>query len=501
MQEYAQSFTVESLADAVQAMLDASPAGLPPEWRDSLEQAVRRSRGRIPPHLFYATVEQAPVAISITDPDANILYVNPAFERVTGYGRSEVVGSNESLLSDKCTPVHIYQDLWRHLLAQQVWSGTLVNRSKSGVRYVAELVIAPVVDEGGVTRHYLGIHRDITEFHRLEREALNQRQRVESTIDLAPMAIALVDLAGDVVLENRAYQRLKNEMGVEPRELLAHHLGMRAPGDGSAFHDEEVSFEPGEDRPTRWFSCSGTWIREMDDRAGAFFAPESRRHLLLVMQEITRIKQQQEEVRRNALRALIAEEARVHGLRESIAAAGFQLLGPFNMLKAALGILERRGNEEQNAPVIDVLRQALAAGQQALEVLRTAMPNEQPEAPVRVNVNQALRDVLSLLTDRMLALGVEVEWRPAPQLPAAWGCENRLRAMFKQLLDNALDAMDAPVVRRRELRVVTTVSDDAVRISIEDSGPGIPDELRIRVFEPSSPPRRRAPMRAWVSPW
>jgi nitrogen fixation negative regulator NifL len=267
------------------------------------------------------------------------------------------------------------------------------------------------------------------------------------------------------------------------RALLAQQDPVRAE-EGIAFLDREVSFSSGNDRPLRWFSCSGTWIREVDDRASAFFAREGRRYLLLVMQEITRLKQQQEEVRHNALRALIAEQGLVHGLREAIAAAEFQLQGPFNMLKAALGILQRRGNEEHNGTVIDVLRQALASGQQALEVLRGAMPREQPEVPTRLNLNQSLRDVLSLVTERMLTLGVQVDWRPAPQLLPVIGCENRLRAIFKQLVDNALDAMDSPGIRRRELRMSTDSNGDVVRIVIEDTGPGIPDDLRLRIFEP-----------------
>ena len=55
-------------------------------------------------NLFLETVEQVPVAISITDKKAKILYVNKEFTAVTGYQPDDILGQNESILSDKRTP-------------------------------------------------------------------------------------------------------------------------------------------------------------------------------------------------------------------------------------------------------------------------------------------------------------------------------------------------------------------------------------------------------------
>ena len=62
----------------------------------------------LPSALFRQAVEQAALAISITDADATILYANPAFERVTGYSHAELIGHNQSLLSYKVTPGLVY---------------------------------------------------------------------------------------------------------------------------------------------------------------------------------------------------------------------------------------------------------------------------------------------------------------------------------------------------------------------------------------------------------
>ncbi|HTH40153.1 MAG TPA: PAS domain-containing protein, partial [Rhodocyclaceae bacterium] len=108
--------------------------------------------------VFLHAVEQADIAISITDPHAQIIYVNPTFSRVTGYAPNEAVGHNESILSNKTTPPSVYKSLWLSISRGKSWTGRLINRRKNGTRYLAELTITPVTDDNGVIVNYLGLH-------------------------------------------------------------------------------------------------------------------------------------------------------------------------------------------------------------------------------------------------------------------------------------------------------------------------------------------------------
>ncbi len=157
----------------------------------------------LPPEAYRQAVDQADLAISITDPRANILFANEAFARVTGYRVDEIVGKNESVLSNHTTAPEVYKSMWKDLSAGRPWSGKLLNRRKDGELYLAELTISPVVDAKGKTTHYLGMHRDVTEMHRLERVVRNQKKLIESVIDAAPMAFALLDQTGRVILDNQ----------------------------------------------------------------------------------------------------------------------------------------------------------------------------------------------------------------------------------------------------------------------------------------------------------
>ncbi len=96
--------------------------------------------------LLADVVRQATESIVVTDLDGNIEYVNPAFERVTGYAASEVLGRNPRVLRAESAayPQSFYADMWRTISAGEVWRGEFTNRRKDGTIYVEEAVIFPI---------------------------------------------------------------------------------------------------------------------------------------------------------------------------------------------------------------------------------------------------------------------------------------------------------------------------------------------------------------------
>lgn len=101
-----------------------------------------------------------------------------------------------------------------------------------------------------------------------------------------------------------------------------------------------------------------------------------------------------------------------------------------------------------------------------------------------VNVNALLRQVLELETDRLLAAGIVVDWRPSHLLPELPGHKDSLRSLFKHLMDNAIQAMNESGRPHRDLLLATRRIEGAVEVEIQDNGCGIQFEDRYRVFEP-----------------
>jgi PAS domain S-box-containing protein len=101
-------------------------------------------------------------ALFVTDPEGTILYVNDAFEKLTGYHFDEAIGQPPRFLQSGQTPPETYRDLWETILAGRVWRGELVNRRKDGTLYDADLTVAPVMDNGGAIVNFISSQRDIT---------------------------------------------------------------------------------------------------------------------------------------------------------------------------------------------------------------------------------------------------------------------------------------------------------------------------------------------------
>jgi len=442
--------------------------------------------------VFLHAVEQADIAISITDVQANILYVNPSFSRVTGYAPSEAVGCNESMLSNKTTPPDVYKALWRNISRGKAWTGRLINRRKNGTRYLAELTITPVTDDSGVIVNYLGLHRDLTDVHRLECKVRNQMSLISSVVDGAPMVLALLNEDQQVVLDNQEYKKLLTDLDMaEPARLLLEAVGTtfnRNPAtaqDGYAFLDQEVRIDRKGSGSPRWFSCSGVWVKVDDDHADAFFTAKASTYLLLVAKETTSLRAQQEKARMAALQALVAEEERVNALRESLSAAVYQLEGPLNMISSAVGMMARRSKDDPSAsPMAEALAEALKNGEEALEKLRGMIPHQSATASATANINELLHSVLDLSTPRLLAAGISVAWKPQATLPPIHGYPNSLITLFKSLVDNAIDAMSTRGWKERELTLSTRTVGNHIEVLVQDSGPGIPAELQLKVFEP-----------------
>ncbi len=122
--------------------------------------------------------------IQITDANGMMVYVNPAFEKASGYKKAELIGKNPKILRSGKHDTEFWKEVWSQILSGRMWVGKLENQRKDGTQFHTELVISPIVDESGTVAGFLGAHRDITEQKMLEQQ-LVRSQRMESIGTLA----------------------------------------------------------------------------------------------------------------------------------------------------------------------------------------------------------------------------------------------------------------------------------------------------------------------------
>ncbi|DAB30743.1 MAG TPA: hypothetical protein CFH84_02415 [Sulfurimonas sp. UBA12504] len=101
--------------------------------------------------------------ITLSNVKGIITYANDNFCNLSLYTRDEVLGKPHSIVRHQDTKPELFKELWKTILAKQVWRGEIKNRKRNGDFYIVDTVIAPILDENGAIREFLSIRHDITE--------------------------------------------------------------------------------------------------------------------------------------------------------------------------------------------------------------------------------------------------------------------------------------------------------------------------------------------------
>lgn len=189
---------------------------------NAMAESLQRREAEL--HRLSSAIEQSPESIIMTDLDANIIYVNQAFCRVSGYAPAEVIGKNPRILQSGLTSSDTHGELWATLSRGQVWRGELHNKNKSGVLYDEWATIAPIIEADGQVTHYVAIKQDITEKKRIAVELEGYRTRLESKVRMRTYELAVAKEAAEVA--NQAKSAFLANMSHEIRTPLNAILGL-----------------------------------------------------------------------------------------------------------------------------------------------------------------------------------------------------------------------------------------------------------------------------------
>jgi len=129
-------------------------------------------------------IEQAGEGIVITDTKGTIEYVNPAFERMTGYTARDAVGESPRIQKSGRHDEAFYRDMWNTITRGEVWKGRLYNKRKDDSVYAEEMTISPIRNASGETVGYVALKRNISEMIQLETR-VRQKQKMEAIGTLA----------------------------------------------------------------------------------------------------------------------------------------------------------------------------------------------------------------------------------------------------------------------------------------------------------------------------
>ncbi len=159
--------------------------------------------------LMEEVFEHSLEGIIITDSDAVINKVNPAFTNITGFTEHEVIGKNPRILKSDHHNPHFYKNMWECLMTDGHWTGEIWNRHKDGYSFPEWMSIIAIRNSEGETTHYVGVFHDISDM-----------KRQEELIRYQAFHDALTGLPNRFLLKNRMEQSIlhstrdKNRFGV-----------------------------------------------------------------------------------------------------------------------------------------------------------------------------------------------------------------------------------------------------------------------------------------------
>ncbi len=390
-----------------------------------MEETVRApALSALRPALFFTAVEQSSVAISITDPQARIVYTNLAFRQLTGYSEPELTGANHNLLASRQTPKKNYREMWNSITQGLSWVGQLINKRKDNSLYLAEVSISPIFSPDGQIEHFLGMHKDISDSYALMQRLRNQMSLIAAVLNNVPAPVIVLDEYDNIVMDNLAYKTLCADCG--GGELLA-ELGYPA-NKAQLAEGERVSLTVC--GVTRTFGLSIWPLSEVNEEVSRYFTNSAPPRTLITLIDDSERQRQRAQQRLEQLKHRLATGKLLAAIRESLDAAMVQLSCPLNMLAAA----RRLNPEDDMHPGLDA---AWQEGQQALARLQACRPSLNQEERDFWSVGDVLKDLSDLYLPRIRALG-RLNWQCRPEILLGWGQRHQVLASLSLWLDRCL---------------------------------------------------------------
>ncbi|WP_421994282.1 PAS domain S-box protein [Roseococcus sp.] len=407
-----------------------------------------------------------------------IVFVNPGFERLTGYSAEEVIGRTPRILQG---PNSDRKELDRVAAALEAWQPLRVevlNYAKDGREFWLEMDITPIADATGWFTHWVAVERDVTE-RRRDQEQLRQQAQM---LDQARDAILVRDLDHRVEYWNRSAERL---YGWTRDEMLGQSVLER-------LHFEPEAFTAAMELLLRDGYWEGQFQLRRKDGVGLVVdvnwtllrhADGTPRGVLAVNSDITE---------RVALEGRLRQAQRMEAVGQLTGGIAHDFN---NLLTVILGNAEMLMDCLQDRPLRAMAEFVISAAERgaALTGRLLAFSRQQTLAPRPVDVNQLLATLVRMLR-RTLGNAIELAILAAPDLPNALIDAPQLENAVLNLCLNARDAMPAGGRLTIETQMATlgagaavaeeVLPGDYILVSVTDTGTGMAPEVVAQAFEP-----------------
>lgn len=397
--------------------------------------------------LIQDMIARMPEALMITRRDGTIIFVNHAFEEMTGYTAGDIVGEHPRLLHSGWQGPAFYKEMWDTILGGEIFRGELVNRRKDGSLYIEAMSITPLGSGPGGPEYFACVAQDVT-----------QRRRAHDRLRLMEAATRAIAEANDL---NSAYQAVielvcqltgwsfgeawEMTQGETLRCVALWH-GAEAPLEDFAVVSRSLKLRPGQGLPGRvWASMRPEWQEDVTATAVNFVRREAAKRaglkagfgvpivsdgeVLAVLAFFARARRQDE----NELASLVSTLGTSLGTlvrrrraEQALARERNRLMVTLRSIADGVITTDNEGRVEMLNPVAQELTgwpEEEARGRELLEVFHI--------------VNEHSREVCPNPVDRVIATGNPVELANHTVLVARHGQEHIIGDSAAPIRDDA----------------------------------------------------------------
>lgn len=334
------------------------------------------------------------------------------------------------------------------------------------------------MEDGGI----VSVCTDITDLKRREDALAESEQRYRLLVDTLPDGVLLHD-SRNMLFLNSVGRRILGLTEDDPVEKYHYrefvHQGEKAASERRI----QAIIERGEENPPaerRIHTKDGRdiWI----EIAAVPFRRGGRQLALAVFRDLTEAKQAEAEIERQ--REALHQSEKLSALGSLLAGVAHELNNPLSVVVAQAVLMEETNRDPKIVKRAEDIRMAAERCARIVKTFLSMARQQQPELG-SVDLNTLVGNALELMAYSLRTAGVEVAQDLADDLPAIWGDADQLHQVVANLVVNAQQAMmDTQETRRLTVSTRSIPADGMVRLLIDDTGPGVPADLRSRIFDP-----------------
>jgi len=410
-----------------------------------------------------ALIESARDVIYTLSPGGLVTSLNPAFEKITGWSRTDWIGKPFSSILHPDDLPSALRAFHRALSGEVSPTLELRVRTRSGEYLVGEFIMPPLIADGKVVG-ISGVARDITERKRAEEklrelmeELSTQKDFSDAIYNNTPSGILVLDREGHILKINNpgaeilkispadALSRLLTSIYPEAKEMLT-----LDPHYGREFL---ITPEDGKTRPV------GFTNSPLLDKNGM------EKGIIVVFRDLTEIKELQAELRK---------KQHFEAMGKVISGVAHEIRNPLFGIQAIAQILERESESTQHQVLINAM---LKETQRMRNLVDELLLYSRPSALnlIEMDLDIFLAELKEFFKtkhlDKVLSINV-------PSLTRFRADKEKLMQVFVNLLENAAGAGS------REIEIFSEKRDHRLRITVKDDGAGVNPDVLERIFEP-----------------